>query len=138
MTKQSEYKEGYIDGITAYAYQKDGVSYVGTTGRTLRDAVDDVENTWNYHEPKIAPYKAPNLESRLVVLIREGRAMQENFKDDLNGFEDTEIDLEAGLTSLEDALRNLQEVQEEHANSSAANYKDYMAEERATTDRDNN
>ncbi len=26
---------------------------------------------------------------------------------------------------------------EEHANSSAANYKDYMAEERATTDRGN-
>ena len=29
------------------------------------------------------------------------------------------------------------EEEEEHANSSRANYKDYMAEERATTDRGN-
>ena len=42
------YKQGFIDGITAYAYQNNGTSYVGTTGRTLENAILEVEQTWNY------------------------------------------------------------------------------------------
>lgn len=134
----NEYKEGFIDGITAYAHSKDGQQYVGTTGSTLREAVANVEDTWNYHNPHIKPYVASSLESRLIVIIREARAMQENFKAEVQSVEQCEIDLEAGLTSLEDALRALTAAPDEHANSSRENYKDYMAEERATTDRDNN
>ncbi len=44
----SAYKQGFIDGITAYAYQNNGTSYVGTTGRTLEKAILEVEQTWNY------------------------------------------------------------------------------------------
>lgn len=45
------YKQGFIDGITAYAHHKDGGLFVGTTGRILKSAVADVESTWNYdHE----------------------------------------------------------------------------------------
>lgn len=76
------------------------------------------------------------LEKKLVALIREGRAMQQTHKAEIEKYEDAEIDLEAGLASLEYALHNLQEVQEEHANSSADNYKDYLREEEATTGRD--
>lgn len=137
MTQQSEYKAGYLDGIIAYAHTKDGRQYVGTTGRTLSDAIANVEETWNYHEPKIPPYKAPDLEMRLVVIIREARALQQNFKAEIEACEDADTDIEAGLTSLEDALRALQREPEEHANSSRENSSDYQAEERATTDRDN-
>ena len=44
----SAYKQGFIDGIKAYAYQNNGTSYVGTTGRTLGNAILEVEQTWNY------------------------------------------------------------------------------------------
>ncbi|PYO40127.1 MAG: hypothetical protein DMD33_18760 [Gemmatimonadetes bacterium] len=36
----SEYETGYIDGLKAYSWMRDGATYVGTTGRTLGDAVD--------------------------------------------------------------------------------------------------
>lgn len=36
----SDYERGYIDGLVQYAWMKDGVYYVGTTGRILGDAVD--------------------------------------------------------------------------------------------------
>jgi hypothetical protein len=49
MTK--EYYEGVIEGLTRYAWWKDGVQYVGTCGRTLQDAIVDVEkereDDWN-------------------------------------------------------------------------------------------
>lgn len=44
----TSYKRGYEDGLAAYAHWKDGVQYVGTTGRTLRSAQESVEATWNY------------------------------------------------------------------------------------------
>ena len=34
------YEKGYIDGMWAYAWWKDGVAYVGTTGTTYAQAVD--------------------------------------------------------------------------------------------------
>lgn len=46
--EKDAYKRGFIDGIRAYAHHKDGVQYVGTTGRTLKDAVANVETTWNF------------------------------------------------------------------------------------------
>ena len=39
MTLQEAYVLGLEDGIRAYAWMKDGVSYVGTTGRTLGQAL---------------------------------------------------------------------------------------------------
>lgn len=42
------YKQGFIDGLTAYAHNKDGTQHVGTTGKTLKDAIDQVEQTWNF------------------------------------------------------------------------------------------
>lgn len=47
-TAENIYREGFIDGLRAYAHWKDGKLYVGTCGTTLRGAVADVENTWNY------------------------------------------------------------------------------------------
>lgn len=36
---KSQWLEGYIAGITAYAWWKDGEQYVGTCGRTLNEAI---------------------------------------------------------------------------------------------------
>jgi len=43
------YKQGFIDGIKAYAYMNNGTHYVGTTGRTLEKAILEVEQTWNFN-----------------------------------------------------------------------------------------
>lgn len=47
------YRQGFIDGIAAYAWHKDGVQYVGTTGTTRKEAVTNVEKTWNYSPPSM-------------------------------------------------------------------------------------
>lgn len=47
--EKEAYKQGYIDGIHTYAYMKDGVYYVGTTGRTLKTAVEKVEDNYNFN-----------------------------------------------------------------------------------------
>lgn len=43
-----KYRTGFLDGIEAYAWHKDGGTFVGTTGRTLKKAQLNVEDTWNY------------------------------------------------------------------------------------------
>ena len=35
-------KEGLIDGLTRYAWWKDGTQYVGTCGTTLKEAIQEV------------------------------------------------------------------------------------------------
>jgi hypothetical protein len=39
------YYEGLRDGIHQYAHWRDGVQYVGTTGRTLQQALDSVNQS---------------------------------------------------------------------------------------------
>lgn len=46
--KQEAYKQGFIDGITCYAHWNDGVQEVGTCGRTLKEAIKKIEESWNY------------------------------------------------------------------------------------------
>ena len=43
-----DYKRGFEDGVRAYAWHKDGHQEVGTTGKTLKNALANVEKTWNY------------------------------------------------------------------------------------------
>ncbi len=46
MTEREEihtYYDGVKEGIWKYAYWKDGEQYVGTTGKTLRDALAEVD-----------------------------------------------------------------------------------------------
>lgn len=54
MNYQDAYKQGFIYGITAYAWHKNGQQFVGTTGKTLKEAVERVEKTWNYAPPNSA------------------------------------------------------------------------------------
>jgi hypothetical protein len=42
LAQSRAYHEGMRDGIHRYAHWRDGVQYVGTTGRTLKEALDDV------------------------------------------------------------------------------------------------
>jgi hypothetical protein len=46
------YDEGYIAGLTAYAWWKDGVQYVGTSGKTLKEAIEGRKSNWNYRKEK--------------------------------------------------------------------------------------
>ncbi len=77
-----------------------------------------------------------SIEEWMRQMLKEGRAMQSIHKNRIEQCERAEIDIEAGLTSLEDALKALESPEEEHCNSSAANYKDYIREEEATTGRE--
>lgn len=46
MTKREEiqtYYSGMASGIYKYAHWKDGVQYVGTTGKTLKQALDELQ-----------------------------------------------------------------------------------------------
>lgn len=38
-------REAHLNGIRAYAWQKDGVTYVGTCGTTLKEAEELVNRT---------------------------------------------------------------------------------------------
>ena len=44
------YKQGFLDGLYAYAYMRDGVYYVGTNGKTFEEAKAEIEESWNYKE----------------------------------------------------------------------------------------
>ena len=42
-TKAVAYKEGVKSGIRRFAWWRDGVEYVGTSGTTLKKAIEDIE-----------------------------------------------------------------------------------------------
>lgn len=37
------YHDGLREGVSQYAYWRDGTQYVGTTGRTLKQALADID-----------------------------------------------------------------------------------------------
>jgi len=45
------YRQGFIDGLTAYAHWHNGSQVVGTSYIPLKKAVAKAENTWNYCPP---------------------------------------------------------------------------------------
>jgi hypothetical protein len=49
----SEYERGLIDGIRRFSWMKEGTTYVGTTGRTLGDAVDRAITEHRAGEPPV-------------------------------------------------------------------------------------
>lgn len=38
------YYMGLIEGVHMFAHWRDGVQYVGTTGKTLKEAIKDIES----------------------------------------------------------------------------------------------
>jgi len=50
--KREEYKRGFVDGLACFAYWEDGKQYVGTSSkRTLKQAIEEVEHSWNFEPP---------------------------------------------------------------------------------------
>lgn len=47
-TPRQVYDTGFIDGLEAYAHWHDGVLCVGTTGKTLAEAIAARDKAWNY------------------------------------------------------------------------------------------
>ena len=43
---QGAWLQGYIEGLRAYAWWKDGVQYVGTCGDTLEEAIENVKKEY--------------------------------------------------------------------------------------------
>jgi predicted transcriptional regulator len=54
VTHQEAYVKGLEDGIRAYAWMKDGVTYVGTTGRTLAQALENARTGVYPPQPNLA------------------------------------------------------------------------------------
>lgn len=52
MTGEEEgaYYQGFIAGLYAYAWMKDGKTYVGSCGRLLSEAVKYAKETFNYRK----------------------------------------------------------------------------------------
>ena len=46
--EMNEYKQGFIDGLKAFAWWKDGKEVLGTSEIPLKDTIDNVEDVWNY------------------------------------------------------------------------------------------
>lgn len=74
---------------------------------------------------------------KLIDIVKQVREFNQEYSAEI---EDADIDnnIQQAIESLYSALKYVTYSQpKEHANSSRENYKDYMAEERATTDRAN-
>jgi len=48
--QSKDFCQGMIEGFKTYAHWKDGVQYVGTTGKTLKDAIKEVDEIKGYNE----------------------------------------------------------------------------------------
>jgi len=52
MNIKEAYEQGFKDGLAAYAINKDGDQWVGDPKRTLKEAIEDIKNTWNFNPPE--------------------------------------------------------------------------------------
>jgi hypothetical protein len=52
MDLKDAYKKGFIAGMAAFAHWKNGEQYVGTTGISLEEAINDVESIYNFYPPR--------------------------------------------------------------------------------------
>lgn len=52
---QAIYKQGFIDGLTAFAHWKDGDQLVGTCGWTLKKALEEIETLSTYKKLQEMP-----------------------------------------------------------------------------------
>jgi hypothetical protein len=46
--EQKGYDRGFMDGLRAYAINKDGKQYVGSCGTPLQKAIDKRKECWSY------------------------------------------------------------------------------------------
>lgn len=46
---KASYEKGFYNGVSAYAWWKDGEQRVGTTGNTLKQALKKIENNDHYN-----------------------------------------------------------------------------------------
>lgn len=44
--KKLKYIQGLKDGIQMYSWMKEGVTYVGTTGKTLKKALEEIDEEY--------------------------------------------------------------------------------------------
>lgn len=49
--KEIIYRKGFLDGLRCFAWWKDGVEFVGTSGTRLRDAEAVCNTQWSYAPP---------------------------------------------------------------------------------------
>lgn len=47
---QMAWLQGYLEGLAAYAWWKDGVQYVGSCGTTLKEAVEEAKERYAVEE----------------------------------------------------------------------------------------
>ena len=47
-----DYRKGFEDGVRCFAWWKDGVEMVGTTGKTLTMALEQLEELYGFNPPR--------------------------------------------------------------------------------------
>lgn len=106
------YRRGFEDGLTAYAHWRDGRQEVGTTGTTLKKALEEIEKTWNWNPPPEDPGDegpAPERWDHMTVWFKGRHWYIANLVDGDDGIGpfDSEADAEAALKGLRAAKRIL-------------------------------
>ena len=64
----NDYKKGFEDGVRCFAWWKDGVEYVGTTGKTLACALADIKALHGFQPPKVKPSSQRAILMRILQL----------------------------------------------------------------------
>ena len=52
MDNLEAYDKGFRDALVTYSWMKDGITYVGTCGATLKDSVRNFRRMYNYNPPE--------------------------------------------------------------------------------------
>jgi hypothetical protein len=58
--EMNQYKQGFIDGLRAFAWWKNGQEVLSTSETSLKETINNVEKVWNYDPVFKDEYKIPN------------------------------------------------------------------------------
>ncbi len=56
---RKSYRQGFIDGLTSFAWWKDDVQVVGTMPTPLKEVLSTLESTWNYKKEYVDTMDLP-------------------------------------------------------------------------------
>jgi len=67
--RESDYRQGFIDGLRAFAWWKDGEQYVGSCGTLFKDVKNKPE--------EVAGYLPPIMKKVLLDITEKGRTRKD-------------------------------------------------------------
>ncbi len=67
--EKKSYKQGYTDGMTSFAWWRDGEEYVGTCGTKLKDAVANIDRSV-FFKPNEVDWLTEDKKQGTILLYR--------------------------------------------------------------------